>query len=298
MTETPVVRADGVTKTFGDTSSLTDADLSVSAGETVLLLGPNGSGKTVLLSCLAGGLSPTQGEVSVFGSDPDEAAGMFSFMLQDGVALSGLTGRETIEFYDDLYPDTRDWRPLADTLGIAADLDNQVKDYSGGMVRKLELLVTLLADVPLYLLDEPTAELDMQTVDTVHSMLQAERDEDKTIVFASHRPADVQLADRIAVVTDGNIVATGDPETLMADVPRVVNVDGVETTKLADTVQDGRFFERQHSQRGFLAPGADPDHVEDAGGTIEDPTVGDLFNYYVSIHGTETGTERGATVQN
>lgn len=282
----PIVRVEDVDKSFDGSTALAGIDLNVYPDETTLLLGPNGSGKTILLSCMAGGLTPSSGEVSVFDCDPSDASPALTFMLQDSLAFPNLTGRETIEFYADLHPHATDeWRNLAARLDIEEDLNRQVDEYSGGMVRKLELVVTFMTDVPLYLLDEPTAELDMTTVDTVHSIIEERREAGKTVVVSSHLPVDTQLADRIAVIREGELVTTGRPTDLMADVPPVVATDSAApTTELRDCVRAGRLFEQRDGVRGFLPATVDGETVRAHGGAVESPGVGDLFNYYVHIH--------------
>lgn len=293
----PVVRARDVRKSFDGERALDGIDLDVYDDETTLLLGPNGSGKTILLSCLAGGLSPSTGQISVFGEDPRDVGAATSFMLQDSLAFPNLTGRETVEFYTDLHPGaTDDWRALADRIELSeADLDRKVREYSGGMVRKLELVVTLAADVPLYFLDEPTAELDMTTVDRVHAIVRERREAGKAVVMSSHAPVDAQLADRIVIVRDGDVVETGEPDELMAGVPQVVTLDGTVTgADLLSSVRSERFFERNDERRGFLRSDVEAATVADGGGAVEDPTVGDLFNYYVHVRPEEQSVENEA----
>ncbi|WP_232685922.1 ABC transporter ATP-binding protein [Halobacterium zhouii] len=280
-----IVRVEDVDKSFDGDTALAGVDLNISRDETTLLLGPNGSGKTILLSCIAGGLTPSSGEISVFDCDPSDASPALTFMLQDSLAFPNLTGRETIEFYADLHPHTTDeWRDLAARLGIENALDKQVNEYSGGMVRKLELVVTFMTDVPLYLLDEPTAELDMTTVDTVHSIIEERREAGSTVVVSSHLPVDIQLADRVTVIREGELVTTGRPADLMADVPSVVAVDSTASpTELRDCVRAGRLFEQRDSARGFLRNSVDRELVRAHGGVVESPSVVDLFNYYVHV---------------
>jgi dienelactone hydrolase len=143
------VETRNLTKSFGDNPAVFEGvDLSFRRGETTLLMGPNGSGKTVLLSCLAGGLRPSAGSVSVLGDRPGDARSQLVFMLQDGLAVDELSGRENAAFYTALHPGATDrWRAVADRLDLDA-LDRRVADYSGGMRRKLELALTLSVDVP------------------------------------------------------------------------------------------------------------------------------------------------------
>lgn len=284
-----IVRARDVSKEFGDVQVLDGVDLDVYRGEITLLLGPNGSGKTILQSCLAGGLDASAGDIEIFGEPPHRVGERLTYMLQGDLAMRDLTGRENAEFYADLHPGSSgQWEHLAAEFGIGDDLDTRVRTYSGGMVRKLELAITLGTDVPLYFLDEPTAELDMTTVDTLHARLDSLREDGRTIVLSSHRPGDAQLADRLVFVRDGNIVTRGRPAELLEAVPRVVTVDAAGVS-LDGVLLADQWFEGHGERRGFLTDDATIDDVSKAAGDLgdpclEEPTVTDLFNYYVHVH--------------
>ncbi len=280
------VRARGLTKSFGDGSPVFEGvDLSFRRGETTLLMGPNGSGKTVLLSCLAGGLRPSRGSISVFGDPPADGRTELVFMLQDGLAVDELSGRENAAFYTALHPGATDrWQEVADSLELDA-LDRRVADYSGGMRRKLELALTLSVDVPLYLLDEPTAALDPTTVERFHAMLDDLADAGRTVVATSHSPRDIRAADRLVFFGSDGIVADGEPDALREATPPVVVVEGGTTDDLRPVLREGRLFDTDAGRRGFLAAQADPEAVAERPGVraIEVPTAPDVFNYYIHL---------------
>lgn len=287
-----VIRATNLSKNFDEGGVLDDIDLEIFEGETTLLMGPNGAGKTILLACLCGGLTPSSGSVSVFGDPPTDVRQKFNFMLQGGLALPELSGRENVQFYADLHPRATDgWRTIAEQMELLDDLDRVVRDYSGGMVRKLELAVTLSVDVPLYLLDEPTAELDLTAINQFHALLQGQINDGKTVVMTSHTPMDAKIADRLVFVQHGDIVADGEPDELLESVPPVLRV--VNTTPsdmLTEFVRTGRFFESSQDRRGFLKPDVSIDTIEEdlpadvtTDISIDDTTYADLFNYYTRI---------------
>lgn len=292
-----VIETSGIRKTFDDTDILDGIDIDIYADETTVLMGPNGSGKTILLSCLAGGLHPSAGEITVFGKPPTEARTEMNFMLQGGLALPELSGRENIEFYTDLHPKATDnWREITEQVELTGELDKKVRDYSGGMIRKLELAIAMSVDVPLYLLDEPVAELDLTTIDQFHALIRSERDRGKTVVISSHTPADMKIADRIVFIQGGRVVMDGDPNTLFGEVPPVVKVVGQDIETVREHIRAERFFESDTARRGFLAEETDITTVEGLGNVqIEDPTWTDLFNYYVHVAPLETGTTNEAT---
>ena len=283
-----VLDAEGLKKAFGGEVVFDELNLTVEAGEVVVLLGPNGTGKSVLASCLAGGLSPSAGIVEVPGGKPGTTPGKTSFLLQDALCLDRLTGRENISFYDRLNPSfTTRWRTLVDTLGIDDDLDDRVDQYSGGMRRKLELAISLSVEAPLYILDEPTAALDLTTVREVHHQLSKLRDRGKAILMTTHLPMDADLADRIVVMTDAGIVATGTPAEIKSSVPAVVETSLGNADRIAEDVIDERLFRGDGVVRGLLAPGANPSAVADGVSNVRvtDPTYADVFNYYTHLNG-------------
>ncbi|WP_277556178.1 ABC transporter ATP-binding protein [Halobaculum limi] len=282
----PAVEARGLAKSFGDGPPVfSGVDLTFQRGETTLLMGPNGSGKTVLLSCLAGGLYPSAGSISVFGEQPPDARSQLVFMLQDGLAVDDLSGRENAAFYTALHPGATDrWREVADSLELDA-LDRRVADYSGGMRRKLELALTLSVDVPLYLLDEPTAALDPTTVERFHAMLDDLADAGRTVVATSHSPRDLRAADRLVFFDSDGIVADGEPSALREATPPVVVVEDGPGDELRPVLREDRLFDTDAGRRGFLEADADPEAVADRPGVraVEAATAPDVFNYYVHI---------------
>jgi len=281
------VRVRGLRKGFGDGDVLDGIDLEVPDGEITLLMGPNGVGKTILLSCIAGGLHADEGEVSVLGAPPEAADHLLSFMLQDAMLVDELTGRENVAFFRDLHPrSTETPDNILERLAFdTGALEREVGDYSGGMKRKLELAISLSVDVPLYLLDEPTAALDMTSVERVHSMLAERRAAGQTVLVSSHLPADADLADHIAVVTGDGISAAGSPAELLERVPMVVLAEG--PADITGAVREGRLFEGEARRRGFLREDTDPESVtatgQGAAVEVREPTYTDLFNYYVHL---------------
>jgi ABC-2 type transport system ATP-binding protein len=282
-----LLEATGLRKGFGDGPVLNGIDLDIGRSEIVALLGPNGAGKSVLLSCLAGDAVPDSGRVRVFDQyDPvDRPARLHSSVLLQGrTADPDLTGRENIAFYGDLHPRWTDrWEDLVERFDLAADLDRPVTEYSGGMVRKLELTIALTPDVPLYLLDEPTAELDLSVMATVRDVLADIRADGRTVVLASHAPQDTELADRIAFVARGNIVVEGAPESLRASVPPVVRAasDG----RIDAALPESRIFADGAERRGFLSGASSEQFDRSAIASETDldivkPNYTDVFNYY------------------
>lgn len=277
----PAIVASNLEKSFDGEVVLRGASLTVERGELLAVLGPNGVGKSVLFSCLAGSERPSAGAVEVFGTPPTERPGTTSFLLQDALCLPRLSGRENVRFYSRLHPSfTDDWREYADALGLSDDLEKPVKDYSGGMKRKLELVIALSIDVPIYLLDEPTAALDLPTIREVHALLREKQAAGKTIVLSSHQPMDADIADRLAFVADGRVVETGVADDLFDAVPPVFEATLGDAGLLAEHVGD--VFRGDGTVRGFATPETGLESALPDGLTVVSPTYTDLFNYYTN----------------
>lgn len=293
MTErAPAIRAAGVTKTLGGQRVVDDVDLEVPAGRITVLMGPNGDGKTVLLCCLAGGLRPSTGVVTVHGRPVGSAAADLSLLLQDAVGLPALTGPETAEFYADLHPNsTGRWRDLLERLEMTDD-ETVLKHCSGGERRKVELAAALDPAVPVVLLDEPTAGLDLGALDGLHRLFRQRRDRGHTVVLTSHSPLDARLADHLVFVRDGGIAATGSLDTLLDDLPPVVRLRGAVHEAVGAVepyLRAGHAYGSGVELRGFL--GADRS-MEAATATVADlavtvdrdePTVVDLYEFLAVI---------------
>jgi len=200
-------------KVFGRHVAVADLTLDVRPGETLALLGPNGSGKTTTLKAAAGLIQPTSGDVLL--GEPGvparvpSARNLVSFLPQRVAFPDALTGREVVEFYRALRgtPERRTDEVLrfASLNGAAA---RAVGTYSGGMVQRLGLAVAVLPDAPVFLLDEPTAALDPDGLAAFYGVVERHVAEGRTVLFTSHQLGDVErLADRFAVLVAGRLVA-------------------------------------------------------------------------------------------
>jgi len=204
----------GFTKLFGAHAAVRGLDFQVAAGETVALLGPNGSGKTTSLKAAAGLVRPTAGEVLV-GAPPRRALEpaarrAISFLPQKVAFPEALTGREVVDFYAALRGVPRG--RVDDALNMASlngASSRAVGTYSGGMVQRLGLAVAVLPDADVLLLDEPTAALDPDGLAAFYGHVEQRRHEGRTVLFTSHQLGDVErLADRFGVLVEGRLVAS------------------------------------------------------------------------------------------
>lgn len=215
-----MIVASGLTKRFGDRTILADVDLHVAAGERVAILGLNGAGKTTLVRCLLG-LTACEGQLYVAGDDPRQhpvdVRRHIGYVPQRAPLFDGSLV-EFLEFFAQLRGLTLTRvRDRLDTLGLPTG-DHEHKPLtalSGGMLQKLLLALALGSEVPLLLLDEPTANLDARARGDFLQMVRAV-DADTTVVLATHRLSDVQaVADRLIVIHDGRIAFDGPKSDLI-----------------------------------------------------------------------------------
>jgi len=200
------------TKRFGRHLAVDELTLTVRAGETVALLGPNGSGKTTSLKAAAGLIHASTGEVLVgepgLRANEPAARQACSFLPQKVAFPEALSGREVVEFYRAIRgasgERTDEVLRFASLNGAG---DRPVQTYSGGMVQRLGLAVAVLPDSPILLLDEPTAALDPAGLAAFYELVERRRDVRRTTLFTSHQLGDAErLADRIAVLVEGRLV--------------------------------------------------------------------------------------------
>jgi ABC-2 type transport system ATP-binding protein len=215
----PAVTIRDLVKNYGDVEAVRGVDLSIDDGEVFALLGPNGAGKTTIVEILEGYRDRTSGEVDVLGFDPEDNDRNFKerigIVLQESSVERELTVSETIDHYGSLYPKRLDTDDLIDIVGLGAKADARVKTLSGGQKRRLEVALGIVGDPELIFLDEPTTGFDPAARRQAWDMIRNLTDLGKTILLTTHYMDEAQtLADRVAVIDHGKIVAEGTPDTL------------------------------------------------------------------------------------
>jgi ABC-type multidrug transport system ATPase subunit len=206
----PALSVTAVTKRYGRTRALDAVSFAVAPGEAVALWGPNGAGKTTLLKALLG-LIAVDGRLEVAGVDVRRAGKLarrhIGYVPQEAVYYDWSVAA-TLDFYARLKQVDRARIPaLLARLGLSEHANKPVPALSGGLKQRLALAIALLADPPVLLLDEPTASLDAQGRRDYLALLAGLHHEGKTIVFASHRPEEIQaLADRVLLLERGRLV--------------------------------------------------------------------------------------------
>ncbi len=214
-----------LTKTFGDITAVNDISFHVEKGEIFAFLGPNGAGKSTTIKILTTLLQPTSGSVTVSGYDPDrqphETRHSLGIVFQDPSLDDDLTAWENMEIHGILYDmPTKTWKKRSEELLKFVELwerkDDRVKDFSGGMKRRLEIARGLLHHPKVIFLDEPTLGLDPQTRNHMWTYIQElNKSEGTTVFFTTHYMEEAdRVAGRIAIIDHGKIVATGGSKEL------------------------------------------------------------------------------------
>ena len=213
-----------LSKTYGDVTALDGLDLDVPDACLYGLLGPNGAGKTTTLRILATLLAPDRGRVHIDGvdalKDPRAVRQRLGYVAQEVAIDKILTGRELLQLQGDLFhlpKRLRDQRidELIDCLSMNDWIDRRCGTYSGGMRRRLDLAAGLLHRPKLLVLDEPTVGLDIESRAAIWDLLRQLVREGTGVLLSSHYLEEVEaLADRMAIIDDGCVIAEGTPEGL------------------------------------------------------------------------------------
>jgi ABC-2 type transport system ATP-binding protein len=217
----PAVVVAGLRKSYGPVAAVCDVSFAVADGEIFALLGPNGAGKTSILEILEGFRGRDSGQVDVLGIDPAHRADGRELRERIGLVLQGiavepyLTVRETIARNAGYYPAPRDIGEVISLVGLAGKEKQKVRNLSGGQKRRLDLALGLIGHPELLFLDEPTTGFDPSARRDAWEIVRGLRDAGTTIVLTTHYMEEAQaLADRVAVLSDGQIVAEGTPATI------------------------------------------------------------------------------------
>ena len=215
----PVISVRGLRKSYGDVEAVRGIDLDVRAGEVFAFLGPNGAGKTTTVEILEGYRDRSGGEVRVLGEDPQRAGRAWRERI--GIVLQScrldpyLTVRESLALYAGYYRSPRPIEETIELVGLEGKADARARSLSGGQQRRLDVGMALIGDPELLFLDEPTTGFDPSARRHAWETIAGLRELGKTVFLTTHYMDEAQrLADRVAIISAGEVVARGTPEDL------------------------------------------------------------------------------------
>lgn len=241
---TTVIEVSHLRKTYGATVAVEDVSLTVQKGEIFGIVGPNGAGKTTAVESIMGLRKPDGGTVRVLGLDPQSEADSLrqrlGIQLQEASLPDYLKVWEALDLFATFYKRTIPWEPLLEQWGLADKRNTRFKNLSGGQKQRLFIALALLNDPDVVFLDELTTGLDPQARRATWEMVRAIRDRGKTVILVTHFMDEAEeLADRLAIVDQGRLVALDTPraliESLQADsTVRFTSLNGFDAAVLRD----------------------------------------------------------------
>jgi ABC-2 type transport system ATP-binding protein len=218
------IRIENLTKKFEDVTAVDGLFLEIERGELFGLLGPNGAGKTTVIKILCGQLEPTSGSICVGGFDVRKEAAKVKELIgvcpQDTAAYPFLSGRENVELFGNLHAMSKEKlkksvEELLEKMSLSEDADRRLGKYSGGMKRRINLIMALVNDPEIAFLDEPTAAMDPQSRHAVWDFIRELKERGKTIILTTHYMEEAEeLCDRIGIIDHGRLIALGSPKQL------------------------------------------------------------------------------------
>ena len=259
MTEA-VITVSGLRRSYDDHEAVRGIDLEVRRGEVFAFLGPNGAGKTTTVEIMEGYRERDAGTVTVLGEDPLQGdrswRGRIGIVLQECRMEPVLTVRETLSLYAGYYETPRDVAETIDLVGLQPSADVRAGNLSGGQQRRLDVALALIGDPELLFLDEPTTGFDPSARRQAWEVIASLRDLGKTVFLTTHYMEEAQfLADRVAIIRDGLIVAQGVPDQLggredAATTIRFVAPPGLDPEELPVRAGDAALRREQQRRPG------------------------------------------------
>jgi len=225
MKQTAIVM-ENLVKKFEDVTAVDEISLEVPKGELFGLLGPNGAGKTTMINILCGLVKPTSGSAAVGGYDVQkktvEVKELIGVCPQETAIYPYLTGAENVELFGNLHTMSKETLKarrdlLLEKMGLTQDAKRKTEKYSGGMKRRLSLILALIHDPQIAFLDEPTVAMDPQSRRAVWDFIKDLKGEGKTVILTTHYMEEAEeLCDRVGIIDHGKLIALGSPADLIS----------------------------------------------------------------------------------
>ena len=211
-----VLECKNLTKKYITKTALKGIDLSVPKGAIVGLLGPNGSGKTTLLKLAAGLLKPTSGSISVCGLKPGAESKLVAAYQPDRVYLNDwMTVKDLVQMMADFYPNFNKSKAFEMLKNLKIEAGDKLKSLSKGTKEKVQLILTMSREVPLYMLDEPIGGVDPAARDYILNTIISNYSENSTVIISTHLISDIEpVLNYVLFLKEGNIIRQGDVDSI------------------------------------------------------------------------------------
>ena len=214
-----------LTKRFDEITAVDNLSLEIGWGELFGILGPNGAGKSTAVNILSTLLEPTDGSATVDGHDvvfdPEGVREVIGVCPQEPAFYPHLTGEENITLMGEMHLVPKDVlkkrvKSMVEKIGMEDHINRRAKDYSGGMIRRVSMLMALINDPKIALLDEPTVAMDPKSRRAVWDYIRELKEQGKAVILTTHYMEEAQeLCDRVAIIDEGKLIALGSPAELM-----------------------------------------------------------------------------------
>jgi ABC-2 type transport system ATP-binding protein len=291
---TAILSADGLVKRFDELKAVDGVGFRIDEGETFGLLGPNGAGKTTTISMIAGLLEPDEGVVEVAGEritpSSTRGKGNIGLVPQDLAIYPDLTARENLRFFGRLYGmsapalESRVGEVL-EVIALQDRADDLTKEFSGGMKRRLNIGIGLLHEPTLLILDEPTVGVDPQSRNAILESVEQLSSAGMAVLYTTHYMEEAErLCDRVAIIDEGKVRASGSRRELVALVGERDRVSIEASGDLATAAEAARLLE------GVLGSSAGDSRIEiltDDAGRLLPSLLGEIGAAGVSVHGVQ-----------
>jgi len=237
MKET-ILEARNLTKKYGELTAVNDVNLAIQKGEIFGLLGPNGAGKTTTISMINGLLNPTDGSIMVDGLDlqtqPYAVKTKLGLVPQELALYPTLSARDNLDFFGSIYGlRGKQLRERVDAMLAMVELTDRaneaVKNYSGGMKRRVNIAAGLMHQPEVLFLDEPTVGVDPQSRNAIFEAVEELNRAGMTVIYTTHYMEEAErLCHRVAIIDEGQIIALDTPQALINSLGGGILVLGLE----------------------------------------------------------------------
>jgi ABC-2 type transport system ATP-binding protein len=222
--EKNAIAIDNLTKKFEDVTAVDGLSIEIEEGELFGLLGPNGAGKTTIINILCGLLRATSGSTRVAGYDvqkeTEKVKELIGVCPQDTATYPYLTGKENVELFGNLYAMPKEklrknTDELLEKMSLKQDANRRLGKYSGGMKRRINLIMALVHDPKIAFLDEPTVAMDPQSRHAVWDFIREFKNRGKTVILTTHYMEEAEeLCDQVGIIDHGKLITIGSPKQL------------------------------------------------------------------------------------